>query len=146
MPTLAGRIEHPETPLRDLVERRINAAYNGNQTEFAKAIGESQQYVSGLLNGRITLPSREKRMKLGEELGLDQLDFFVMAGELTDDEVKRDPERLRRHPLGPDRADLVEMIERLSDAQVGVVRSLVRELAARVTEPSRQPAGAGARR
>lgn len=76
-----------KTTLGELVRRRIDAEYAGNQRAFARATGLSPQAVYSLAHDKITLPQPERRRVLARELGIKHLDLLLMAGELRPDEV-----------------------------------------------------------
>lgn len=74
--------------LAALLRDRINTAYNGNQSDFARATGFTNQAVSAWLKGRVTLPQIDARRRLAKELGISHVELLVVVGELSEAELQ----------------------------------------------------------
>lgn len=113
------------TRLGDLVRRRIDAVYGGNQRAFARATGLSPQAVYSLVHDKITLPQAERRRVLARELGVDHLDLLVMAGELTADEIPGGKvPRAAFDPSDP-RSEVVAMLRDVADDDLPAIKTVV---------------------
>lgn len=71
-----------------LVADRIENAYGGNQSAFARAAGFTPQTVNTWLKGKVTLPQIDARRRLAKELGISHLELLVIVGELDASEVQ----------------------------------------------------------
>lgn len=77
-----------EKSLAVLLRNRIDSAYGGNQSDFARATGFTTQTISTWLKGRVTLPQIDARRRLAEELGISHVELLVVVGELSEQEVQ----------------------------------------------------------
>lgn len=114
--------------LADLVRQRVDSVYGGNQRAFAKATKMTPQAVYALYHGKVTLPQLQTRRALMRELGVSHLDLFVMAGELSPEEI--DPALVKEaaFPPGDPRNDVVELLAELDDAYVSPVKAMTEAL------------------
>lgn len=117
-------------PLVRLLRERIAAAYP-SQKAFADAVGLPPTYVNQLLMGRVAVPKREQRKLLARELGLRELDFFVMAGEIPASDAAPASERLTTTER-----ELVEAFRALPSGLRSTLMDTIRELM-KHTGPSR---------
>lgn len=76
-----------ERSLANLIKERIESAFGGNQAAFARAVGMKTGTLNTIVQGRVTLPQADLRRRLAAELGIPHVLFFVMAGELLDEEL-----------------------------------------------------------
>jgi transcriptional regulator with XRE-family HTH domain len=103
-----------EEPLSQLVWRRIETAYGGNQSAFARKVGLGPSYVNQLLKGKVMLPRAEKRRDLARELGISHIALLVSAGELTEEEAG--PQLPPYFDPSDERAQIVDKLRLLSDS------------------------------
>lgn len=119
--------------MASLIRHRIDSAYGGNQALFARAMEISPQSVTAMLKGGVTLPHTDVRRRLAKELGVPHIKFFIMAGELTEEEANlpddpRTPAVRRLQPVIDQVAwtdgllrRVEESIEFIRDAQRGML-------------------------
>lgn len=138
--------EEKQPTLGELVRRRIDAAYGGNQRAFARATGITPQSVYALVHDKVQLPQPHARRVLARELGLTHVRLLVLAGELTEDEAAG----IADQPAG----ELDRIVAALDDEQRQKVAVIVQGIAdaieaqpRRRTEPrpDQEPAPAPAR-
>jgi transcriptional regulator with XRE-family HTH domain len=114
--------------LQALLRQHVDAEYNGLQVELARRLNMSQQYVSGLLKGRIDVPTADIRRRLAHELGIAHVDLLVLLGELDPDEVGPDEHEIMRELTDPESHDILMWVRRLTPAQLRPLRGIIREL------------------
>lgn len=59
----------------------------GTKASYARHVGIKPNHLSLMLKGGVAIPKPEARRALARDLGIRPIDFFLMAGELTADEI-----------------------------------------------------------
>lgn len=113
---------NPE-PIAALLSQRIDTAYGGSQKAFSDATGLPVSYVNQIVRRRVAVPGKAQRLILARELGLREVDMYVMAGEVPESDVTSPAAR-----MNADERELVDMFRAMPQSARTPLLTTVREL------------------
>lgn len=115
---------YEDSKLGQIVRDHIDRYYHGSQAEFARKLGLKQQYVQKMTAGGIHIPTRPFREVLGPELNMRPVDFFVLVGELAEEDVAGGDA-----PWAADDLELLTALRDLSPEDLRIVVELTERFA-----------------